>query len=240
LGSHVEHHAFGQRREHGSYELTDIVGSKDPLPSKSVKLSSRKRHIGFRTEHTLGRIGHLETYAKSPRRIFHDDMRATGLARDTHGLSVQSDAIDARERSEHSHRSRTVEDPATMATQCFLDGEIVGSRRDGRTPKPSRRQSVQRHVDDMKLFVFLSLSRHTTLEEDSLGDAAKPVLERTGSARCFRTLATRDRDGGNVLARIEGAIAIAIPFDVFEIERDRGRQRRALDVDPGGDFFVAA
>jgi len=89
----------------------------------------------------------------------------------------------------------------------------------------------------MKLSVFVG--GHATLEEDSLGDAAKPVLERTGSARCFRTLATRDRDGGDVLARIVWAAAIAIPFDVFEIKSDRGRQRRALDVDPSGDLFVA-
>jgi len=66
-------------------------------------------------------------------------MRTTRLARDAHRLSVQGYAIDARERPEHSHRSLTVEDPATMATQRFLDSEIVGCRRDSRTPKPPRR-----------------------------------------------------------------------------------------------------
>jgi hypothetical protein len=208
-----------------------------------VKFSSGKRHIGFRTEHTIGqgiriwRTRHLETYAKSTRRVFDDDMRTTRLARDTHSLSVKRYTIDPRERLEHSLHGLTVEDPSTMALECFLDGEIVGSRRDSRTLEPPRRQSVQRDVDDMKLFVFLR--GHAALEEDSLGDAAQPVLEWTGSARGRYTLSTRDRDGRNVLARIERAIAIAIPFDVFEIESDRGRQRRALDVDPGGDLFVA-
>ena len=90
----------------------------------------------------------------------------------------------------------------------------------------------------MKLFV--GPGGHTPLERNTFGDTAKPVLERTGSASRLRALATRDRDGGDVLARIERAVAIAIPFDVFQIERDRGRQRRALDSDPGSDFFTAS
>ena len=87
----------------------------------------------------------------------------------------------------------------------------------------------------MKLFA----GGHAALEEDSLGDAAKPVLERTGFAPCLRTLATRDHDRSNVLARVERTVAITVPLDVFEIESDRRRQRRALDVDPSSDFFIA-
>ncbi len=80
---------------------------------------------------------------------------------------------------------------------------------------------------------------HATLEEHSLGDAAKPVLERKGFARGFRTLATRDHDRRDVLAGVEWTVAITVPLDVFDIESDRRRQRRALDFDPSGDFFIA-
>ena len=91
----------------------------------------------------------------------------------------------------------------------------------------------------MKLFVFVFLSRDTAFEEKTLRNTSQPVLDRTGDPRLLRTLATRDHDRRDVLARIERTVAITLPLDVFEIESDRRRQRRALDVDPSSDFFIA-
>ena len=111
-----------------------------------MKLSTGKRRIALWAEHVviirIRRIGRLETNAKSPRRIFHDDNRTARLAGNSYRLSVQGYAVHARERSEHSRSGLTGDDPAKSPTKCFLDGEIIGSRSDIRTLKTSRSQRV--------------------------------------------------------------------------------------------------
>jgi hypothetical protein len=230
-----------ERRQDAPHELSDFLGSVDPamaqllpLPSGQLGLDLGPQASRRERDSVSEPLLHVATLAETKDEpaslgVVDDEGTDDGLGGSANGSAVESDVPRTGESPEHSSRRPLVDHPPIISPERLLDLDVFG-----RGFERSVRESGERKLD----WLETGLDLDSPLESDPLAGTGEPILQGTFPGLRLNSLAPGDDHGGDVLAGIEGAPAVAFPVGVLWKKRNPRGQGGAGKRDPRDDLLT--